>query len=110
MVDTHTFPGQPLLFCTCGGLPMSTTTKKAKMTSLGTTLAAGEAKLTTHRFLSGVAALGLAQIITTEGATDDDAEVAWIEGDPSEILCVPLELPEDSIIQATILQFMAWGK
>lgn len=89
---------------------MTTTAKKAKMTSVGTALAAGEAKITTHRFLSGVTALGLAQIVTAEAGTTDDAEPAWIEGDPSEILCVPLELPEDSIIQATILQFMAWGK
>jgi len=111
MADTHTFPGQPLLFCTCGGLPMTTTTKKAKMTSVATTLAAGEAKITTHRFLSGVVtALATAQIVTTHADTDDNAEVAWIEGDPSEIQTVPLELPEGTIIQPTSLQFMAWGK
>ena len=107
--NTLTFGENCLLFCTCGGIPMESTTKKCLMTDVGDTLAAGEGKVTTHPFLPG-AALGAAMIVTMEAATSDDAWPARIEGHPSELQTVPLELAEDSIIQATTLQFLAWGK
>jgi hypothetical protein len=107
--DTYTFGENCLLFCTCGGIPMESTTKKCKMTSTGTTLAAGEAKITTHPFVPG-ASLGAAMILTAHADTDDDSFPARIEGDVSEIQTVPLELPEDTLIQSTTLDFMAWGR
>lgn len=111
MADTLTFStnGLPLIFCTCGGLPSETTAKPVLMTNIADTVAAGEAKITTHPFLPGTTK-GADMIITMEAATDDDTTPAQIVGIPSEVHCVPLELPEDSIIQATTLQFMAWGK
>ena len=109
MADTITFTKNPLLFCTCGGIPMETTAKKCLMTGVGDTLAAGEGKITTHPFHQG-ASLGAAVIITMHADTDDDAFPAIIEGDPSEIETEPLELPDGTIIQSTSLQFMAWGQ
>ena len=88
---------------------MESTTKKCLMTGVNDTVAAGEGKITTHPFVPG-AALGVAMIVTMEGGTNDDAWPARIEGHPSEIQTVPLELAEDSIIQSATLQFMAWGK
>ncbi len=107
--NTLTFGENCLLFCTCGGIPMETTTKKCLITSAGDTPGTGEGRITTHPFLPG-AALGAAMIVTMEAATSDDSFPARIEGHPSEIQAVPLELAEDSIIQATTLQFLAWGK
>lgn len=89
--DTYTFTGYPLLYCTCGGFPMETTAKKTKMTSVGTTLAAGEAKWTSHPMISGVTTMAIVPIITAHADTDDDMFPAWICGDPSEIVTVPLE-------------------
>lgn len=91
MGATLTWTGNPLMYCTCGGFPMESTTKKTKMTSVGTTLAAGEAKWTSHPFLSGMTTMAVVPIITMEAATACDATPAWIAGDPSEIATVPLE-------------------
>ena len=107
--DVLVFDYNPLILCTCGGLPMETSTKKCLMTNTADTVAAGEGKFTQHPHLPG-AALGPAQIITQHPDINDDAWPALIAGDLSEIQTVPLELPEDAIIQATELQFMAWGK
>lgn len=93
MADTITFTSLPLIFCTCGGIPMESTTKKCLMTGVGDTLAAGEGKLTTHPWHQGCA-FGAAPIITMHADTDDDAFPAIIEGHPSEIETVPLECPE----------------
>ena len=90
--DTITFTGWPLLYCTCGGFPMETSDKKAIMTSTGTTLAADEAKWTSHPFLPGTT-MAIVPIITMHGDTDDDMFPAWIAGHPSEIDTVPLECP-----------------
>jgi hypothetical protein len=92
MVDTHTWTGNPLLYCTCGGIPVASTTKKIKLTSTGTTLAAGEAKWSSHPFLPGTT-MAIVPILTTHADTDDNATPAWISGDPSEIDTVPLECP-----------------
>jgi hypothetical protein len=88
--NTITFTGNPLMYCTCGGFPMQSTTKKTKMTSTGTTLAAGEAKWTSHPFLPGTT-MAVVPIFTMEASTQVDATPAWIAGDPSEIATVPLE-------------------
>lgn len=107
--DTYTFTGWPLLYATCGGFPMESTTKKTKMTSSGTTLAAGEAKWTSHPFLPGTT-MAIVPIATAHGDTDVDITPAWIAGHPSEIAIVPLEIPDGTIVQAITLQMMAWGK
>lgn len=90
--DTYTFTGWPLLYATCGGFPMESTTKKGKLTSTGTTLAAGEVKWTSHPFLPG-ATMAIVPIATAEANTDVDITPAWIAGHPSEIDTVPLECP-----------------
>jgi hypothetical protein len=90
--DTLTFTGTPLIYCTCGGIPMESTTKKCLMTGVGDTLAAGEGHWTSHPYLPGVT-LAIAPVITMHADTDDDAFPAWICGDPSEIDTVPLECP-----------------
>lgn len=90
--DTFTFTGFPLIGCSCGGIPMETTAKKAKFTSTGTTLAAGEAKWTSHPFLPGTT-MAIVPIWTAHADTDDDSFPAWISGFPWEIQAVPLEAP-----------------
>ena len=109
MADTIVFTKSPLLYCTCGGLPMETTAKKCLMTGVADTVAAGEGKLTAHPFHK-CATKALVQTVTLHADTDDDAFPAIIEGDVSEIETVPLEIPDGSLIQATTLKFMAWGK
>ena len=89
-LDTITFSGNPLMYCTCGGFPVQTTDKKAKMTSTATTLAAKECKWTSHPILPGIT-VAVVPVLTMEGATDCDLTPAWICGDPSEIETVPLE-------------------
>lgn len=92
MADTLTFARKiPLLYCTCGGLPMESTTKKCFMTSKADTVAAGEGQWTNHPFAPGTT-LAIAPMITMHADTDDDAFPAIIEGDPSEIVTVPLEV------------------
>lgn len=109
MADTLTFGKQPLLYCTCGGIPMESTAKKCLMTGINDTVAAGEGQLTTHPFLPGCT-IGAAQIVTMHADTDDDSFPAVICGDPSEIETVPIEMPEGTLVQATSLEFMAWGR
>jgi hypothetical protein len=91
--NTITFTGYPLMYCTCGGFPMESTTKKTKMTSVGTTLAAGEAKWTSHPFISGITTMAVVPVLTMEASTQVDVTPAWIAGDPSEIATIPLEVP-----------------
>jgi hypothetical protein len=91
MADTLTFTKMPLIYCTCGGIPMETAGKQCLMTGVGDTVAAGEGKLTSHPFHKGCT-LALAQVITMEAATDDDSFPAIIEGVASEIDTVPIEL------------------
>jgi hypothetical protein len=107
--DTLTFSYNPLIYCTCGGLPMETSTKKALFTSKADTLAAGEVQWTSHPFAPGTT-IAIAPIATMHGSTDDDTTPALIVGHPSEIHTVPLEMPQGKLIQATTLRFMAWGR
>ena len=94
MADTIIFTKRPLLYCACGGLPMETTAKKCLMTGVADTVAGGEGHLTSHPFHKGTT-LALAQVITMEAATDDDAFPAIIEGDVSEIAVVPIEVANE---------------
>jgi hypothetical protein len=91
MGATITWTGNPLMYCTCGGFPMQTTSKKTKMTSVGTTLAADEAKWTSHPFLNAITTMAIVPILTMEAATACDVTPGWIAGDASEIATVPLE-------------------
>jgi hypothetical protein len=89
--DTYTLTGYPLLYCTCGGFPIESTTKKANMTGIATgTLAANEIQWTTHPWYPGTA-VAIAGILTAHADTDVDITPAWIAGDPSEIDTVLLE-------------------
>jgi len=88
--NTITFTGYPLLYCTCGGFPTESTTKKAKMISKATTLAGDDVQWTSHPWYPGCT-LAIAPILTMVEATDVDLTPAWICGDPSEIDTVPLE-------------------
>ena len=89
--DTLTFATQPLMYCTCGGLQSASTTKKCLMTGVADTVAAGEAKLTTHPWHPGTT-LGVAIIVTQEASTDDNATTSMIVGNLSEIETVALEV------------------
>lgn len=62
--------------------------------------------MSTHQHASAM----IAPVITMHSATDDDSMPAWIAGDPSEIQTIPIEISEDTLIQATTLKFSAWGK
>ncbi len=109
MADTITLTSVPLICCTCGGIPMESTTKKCLMTGVGDTLAAGEGKFSSHPFLPGTT-LAAAAIITMHADTDDDAFPALIEGDPSEIETVPLECPDGiNLDNLTAVKVMAIG-
>lgn len=88
--DTVTLTGYPLLYCTCGGFPTESTTKKAKMVSKATTLAAGEVHWTSHPWFPGTT-VAIVPILTMHADTDIDLTPGWIVGDPSEIATVPLE-------------------
>jgi hypothetical protein len=79
------------------------------MTSTSDTLAAGEGKITTHPFVPG-ATLGDAMVVTMHADTDDDSWPAFIAGHSSEIQCVPVEMPDGEVLQATTIDFMAWGR
>jgi hypothetical protein len=103
------FPNYPLIMCACGGLPAETAAKKILMTGVNDTLAAGEAKFTSHPHIVGITR-AIAPIVTMQADTNIDANAAYIAGDPSEIETVPLELPDASLIQATSLTFAAWGR
>lgn len=89
-LDTVTFTGWPLLYCTCGGIPMESTTKKCFFTSVSDTVAAGEGHWTSHPFAPG-ATMAIVPVLTMHADTDDDTFPAWICGHPSEIQTVPLE-------------------
>ena len=107
--DTLTFVYNPLIYATCGGFPVETSTKKALFTSKADTLAAGQVYWTSHPFAPGTT-LAVVPIATMEGSTDDDTTPILIVGDRSEIHTVPVELSPSAIIQATTLRFMAWGQ
>ena len=91
MVDTLTFTSQPLIYCTCGGIPTETTDKKILMTSKADTLAADQGQWTSHPWFPGCT-VAIAPIITMEGSTDDDSYPLLVVGHPSEIATVPLEV------------------
>ena len=107
--DTLTLAYNPLIYATCGGFPVETSTKKCLFTSKADTLAAGQVQWTSHPFAPGTT-LAIVPIATMEGSTDDDTTPILITGHPSEIHTVPVELSPGAIIQATTLRFMAWGR
>lgn len=107
--DTLPFTSLPLIYCTCGGIPMETTDKKCLMTGVEDTIAAGEGHWTSHPFLIGTT-LASAPIITMEASTDDDSYPALIVGHPSEVETVPLECPNAvDLSNLTGLKIMAIG-
>lgn len=93
MAHTIIFTSQPLICCTCGGIPMETTAKKCLMTGVADTVAAGEGHWTTHPIIPDVTNARL-PIITMHSGTTDDSFPALIEGHPSEIATVLLEVTE----------------
>jgi len=108
--DTLTFDEIPLIYCTCGGLQSASTTKKCLMTGVETTLAATEAKFTSHPFHKNTT-LAAAPIVTMEGATDDNATTSMIVGIPSEIATVPVEVTNaEDLSEITSVKVMMIGR
>lgn len=91
MADLLAFTSRPLIYCTCGGIPMETTAKTCLMTGVGDTVAAGEGHWTSHPWYPGTT-LAIAPVITMHADTDDDSTPALIVGDPSEIVTQPVEV------------------
>ena len=56
-------------------------------------------------------AVGITDLIGIEDGTADAVSLTYIWGAPEEIPgVVPIELRDGSIIQATTLKFMSWGR
>ena len=91
--DTYTWTGKPLIYGSCGQLPMGTSDKKCYWVAEADALAATQVHWTTSPF-------GNAPVATAEGATDDDITPAWIKGDPAEIVTQPLEIPNGTDLSA----------
>ena len=88
---TLTWTGTPLIYGHCGQIPMEDSDKQAIWTGVLDTVAARQVHWTTHPW--GHAPLYGAPIATMETSTAADSEPAWINGIPSELQCVPLEVP-----------------
>ena len=88
MANIMLFTSQPLIYCTCGGIPMNSTTEKCLLTSKADTIASGQGQWTSHPWYPGTT-VAIAGIITKHGT--DNTYPALIEGHPSEIATVPLE-------------------
>ena len=109
MANSITFTSTPLLYCTCGGLPMESTTEKCMMTTRTDTLAAGEGHWTSHPFLPGTT-LAIAGIIQMHAGTADSAFPALIEGHPSEIRTQKVEVTNGTTLAAlTDVRYSAVG-
>lgn len=91
--DVIIFTANPLLYGTCGQVPMTTSDKKAYWIKGSDTLAAGEINWThLPHFINDGASV--APSATCHADTDETVVPAWIAGDPSEIATVPLECPD----------------
>ena len=91
--DTLTWTGNPLIYGSCGQLPMTTSDKKAYFIKCSDTLAAGEINFTSHPWYPGIT-LAIVPVCTAHADTDETIVPAWINGHPSEIATVPLECPD----------------
>ena len=88
--DVIIFTANPLIYGSCGQLPMTTSDKKAYWIKGSDTLAAGEINWThLPHFIND--ASSVAPSATCHSATDETVVPAWIAGDPSEIATVPLQ-------------------
>lgn len=104
--------GPPLIYATCGCLPAASTTKKNKLVSNATTLAAGETKWATHPYfhVGSVASVAAIPTMTQHADTDDNVTPAAILGYPDEIETVPLEVPNGTDLSDISVRFWATGR
>lgn len=106
--DTITFTGTPLIYGSCGQIPCATSDDKAYLVATADTVASNEAHWTTHPW--GHAPAYGAPILTEEASTDDNLSPAWINGNPSELTVVPLEVPNgDDLSDITGLRVVFIG-
>ena len=103
-VTTLTWAVSPLIYATCGCFPTATSTKKSKIVSKATSLAAGEVNFTTHPWFPGTL-VAIVPIMTQANGTDDDVTPAVILGDPSEIPREPIEVTEATDLSTVKVRF-----
>lgn len=88
MADTLTFTANPLIYGTCGQIPMETSDKKCRLVTIADAVAADQGHWTDQQQRPNSTATPM---ITLHTATDDDSFPAWIRGDVCEIETVQLE-------------------
>lgn len=107
--DVIIFTGYPLIYGTCGQLPVTTSDKKAYWIKVSDTLAADEINWTHHPWMPGTSIQAVPHA-TCHSGTDETLVPAWIAGDPSEIDTVPLECPNATdLSNLTAIKVMAVG-
>ena len=107
MADTITFTANPLIYGTCGQIPMETSDKKCYLVTIADTVAAAQGHWTDQQQRPNSTATPM---LTMEAATDDDTFPAWIRGDMCEIETVQLEAAAGTDMRtAGAVRFIAIG-
>ena len=100
MADSLTWVTAPLIYATCGCLPTTTSNKKQELvSSVGTTVAGSQVKWSSHPWIPGCT-IAVTPVMTQHGSIDDNIIASCIYGNPAEIECVPLEVPETTDLSA----------
>jgi len=105
--DTCEFPGNPLIYGTCGMLPMKTAGKTTKLVTIDDAVASGEGHWTSVAAKPNSIS---APEITREAGTDDNCTPAWIQGEIGEIETQAIEVPGYDYSGLGALRFRAIGR
>lgn len=107
MADIIIFTANPLIYGSCGQIPMETSDKNLLLVSTADTVAVRQGKWTSVAKRPN--SIGV-PTLTMEATTDDDSEPAWIEGSIDEIETVQLEAPSGtSLLHIGGVKFVAYG-
>lgn len=107
MANTIVFTANPLIYGSCGQIPMETSDKNLLITSLIDVVAARQGHWTSVTTKPN--ALGT-PTLTMHSGTADDSEPAWIQGAIGEIETVQLEAPSGTNLQGlSAVKFVAYG-
>ncbi len=110
MANTITLTTAPLIYATCGCLPITSTTMKNKFVSVAlATLAENEIQWTTHSWFPG-ATLAAVPIITTHASSDDNVTMTTVVGHPSEIPSSPIEVTEATDLSGLKVRFELYSR
>ena len=107
--DVIIFTGNPLIYGSCGQLPMTTSDKKAYWIKGTDTLAAGEIKWThLPHFLNDNSST--APSATCEASTDETVVPAWITGEPGEIDLQDIQVPNGTNLSSVTAKIEVVGR